>query len=938
VLIGVGQTGIRCIRAIKTRVYDRLRPEDEEGPSYPHIRFLGIDSGGDGGLLPDPEDETAGKDGLLPLNEDEFFSIESSRVLGIAKNPASLRAREDLSWLESEDIEILLPAGGGARQADRLRMLDRAEEYMNAVRLALRRARVGLEEPLVNVTIFSALCGDAGSGCFLDVCYLTRRVLSQVDDALLMGCFFLPDVSAARLDGEGDWLLNAVKANGYAAMQELDFCMNLPRNGGAFRQTYQGGIEIAWDRPPVDLCTLAGTLSDGPDAYGRALDAVADSILTLLTDSGEEESYLTTLAQEAAERVDERHEIGACASYCAIGAASACVPVREINACLASALFGRFFQLQTNTPTRKEVEELAVSALSRTAHDVKDLYESLLREVLAGISGEYEPFTGSWESVWGDGEAAFSSHYLNQTVQKIYRIRSNASALMDPEGKNSLIRRVHRVMRPIVSDLERGPIYACRILSTSEIHNLSGLVDGLITENAERMNAEAEQREQLQKDFENARSVFIRYGQRRRRPAGEKRFKAYDEALKLHQQNRVVMEAYQRLDAALILLKEQLSGSVERYYGTLARVMENLMETFSQNQAVLNDGTYHSSGGAAFPLLSVEEIRTAVEGEMERAHIPNMLDALMETFLRNEDLWLDEDEEKIARLVSGFLIQTAFRDFTSRTVAGFLREKYRVRYGGRLAGAALHRAIYSDCLEELADSARPLFRFNSDIWRQEQSETICLLSLPAGSSSIRSASEYLPGGVWTMVESAQTDRISAVCVAAGVPLAAWAACREYERACRGVNTPGRYSYEGKPVKGMRYNDWRALPSVLPLSALREEDLSPARAEALREVKSLYERARNLGVLDDAGYLCLPDKTALEKLQRAYDACMLIVSDGIDAGSLRSLESAINTLSQSLALTMVRTNLRLPSGGEHLQVRDRLRVLEDFFAVCSALHG
>ena len=36
--------------------------------------------------------------------------------------------------------------------------------------------------------------------------------------------------------------------------------------------------------------------------------------------------------------------------------------------------------------------------------------------------------------------------------------------------------------------------------------------------------------------------------------------------------------------------------------------------------------------------------------------------------------------------------------------------------------------------------------------------------------------------------------------------------------------------------------------------------------------------------------------------------------------------------------MVRTSLRLPSGGEHLQVRDRLRILEDFFAVCSALHG
>ena len=45
VLIGLGGTGIQCIRTIKTSVYERLLPDDPEAvtPTYKHIRFLGVD-------------------------------------------------------------------------------------------------------------------------------------------------------------------------------------------------------------------------------------------------------------------------------------------------------------------------------------------------------------------------------------------------------------------------------------------------------------------------------------------------------------------------------------------------------------------------------------------------------------------------------------------------------------------------------------------------------------------------------------------------------------------------------------------------------------------------------------------------------------------------------------------------------------------------------
>ena len=45
-LIGLGGTGVHCIRTIKTQVYDRLKPDNPGAPVpvYSHIRFLGVDT------------------------------------------------------------------------------------------------------------------------------------------------------------------------------------------------------------------------------------------------------------------------------------------------------------------------------------------------------------------------------------------------------------------------------------------------------------------------------------------------------------------------------------------------------------------------------------------------------------------------------------------------------------------------------------------------------------------------------------------------------------------------------------------------------------------------------------------------------------------------------------------------------------------------------
>ena len=46
VLIGLGGTGMDCLRTIKTQIYSRLKPDDPNAvnKTYKHIRFLGVDT------------------------------------------------------------------------------------------------------------------------------------------------------------------------------------------------------------------------------------------------------------------------------------------------------------------------------------------------------------------------------------------------------------------------------------------------------------------------------------------------------------------------------------------------------------------------------------------------------------------------------------------------------------------------------------------------------------------------------------------------------------------------------------------------------------------------------------------------------------------------------------------------------------------------------
>ncbi len=69
-------------------------------------------------------------------------------------------------------------------------------------------------------------------------------------------------------------------------MQELDYCMNLPKNGDSFEQIYQGDKTIQWNIPPVDMCHLISSADvkgiERLDGYNYAISTATEYITNFL--------------------------------------------------------------------------------------------------------------------------------------------------------------------------------------------------------------------------------------------------------------------------------------------------------------------------------------------------------------------------------------------------------------------------------------------------------------------------------------------------------------------------------------------------------------------------------------------------------------------------------------------------------------------------------
>ena len=822
IFIGLGGTGVDCLREIKTQVYNRIEPDlitNDGKVVYEHIRFLGVDH--DEMSFHSIGDEDS-RCNCLPLFESEMFALAGSGIT-LKAVKAVKQARDvytQYAWL-SDGIGY---EPGCLRQNGRFLIMANADKFMARVQNVIADSKRGLCNPRVVIHIISGLGGTTGSGIFLDVCYMLREILKTECNTGMCGYFFTPDVNVAHVQSNN--VKEYIQQNGYAALQELDYCMNIEKNHGKFRQEYTGGKLIDWDRAPVDYCHLISAQDNNgnvrQDAYNYAMKVTSEYVFEFLVKPVK--LHLDSEKVICGE-LEKDKKYGYFIDYLSIGASSAVVPLKEINTYLATRLFDRFSEVGKDIPGESDVWNFTVGVFGEDKSD-KDIQSRVYDAIYATLQGDaknsYTQWDGTAKQMEKNGDQEMVYFYEVQTAEKEGILAKNRDRLLDAENRDSLISRVKKIMYTVITDINRGPIFGFNILNGANNFSIDNVISGLITTNTEKLNSLrkfTKRKEDKRNDAKNdwdAHNIFNK----------SDRCKTYVNKVYDIEQQRYLEKSYMYMDELLNSVRLQIRKISTEYYSVLSQIYKNLRETFKDNSSVLAKGIIVDEvKGSEKSLIDINDpnMQQALVRELRKVSPNIVFRQLIEALLDDEKSW--KSNAKIARTVTRFFVGEKkenkepgiFHDFADKTIENFLEIVYDTDDKDKIA-----EKIKNGWLSELHSSAAPLVYKDNKVY-EETIATLCRMSVPIGALSLKKAAdEYIQVNSDTEIAvTGAKNRLWCLTYAAGFPICSLMGLDEVEREYFTTSRIGTHSYESTGLD-TEFSDWRKLPLLTPVSLLEDK--------------------------------------------------------------------------------------------------------------------
>ena len=822
IFIGLGGTGVDCLREIKTQVYNRIEPDlitNDGKVVYEHIRFLGVDH--DEMSFHSIGDEDS-RCNCLPLFESEMFALAGSGIT-LKAVKAVKQARDvytQYAWL-SDGIGY---EPGCLRQNGRFLIMANADKFMARVQNVIADSKRGLCNPRVVIHIISGLGGTTGSGIFLDVCYMLREILKTECNTGMCGYFFTPDVNVAHVQSNN--VKEYIQQNGYAALQELDYCMNIEKNHGKFRQEYTGGKLIDWDRAPVNYCHLISALDNNgnvrQDAYNYAMKVTSEYVFEFLVKPVK--LHLDSEKVICGE-LEKDKKYGYFIDYLSIGASSAVVPLKEINTYLATRLFDRFSEVGKDIPGESDVWNFTVGVFGEDKSD-KDIQSRVYDAIYATLQGDaknsYTQWDGTAKQMEKNGDQEMVYFYEVQTAEKEGILAKNRDRLLDAENRDSLISRVKKIMYTVITDINRGPVFGFNILNGANKFSIDNVISGLITTNTEKLNnlrKYTKGKEDMRNDAKNGwdhRKIYNK----------NDRCKTYVNKVYDIEQQRYLEKSYMYMDELLNSVRLQIRKISTEYYSVLSQIYINLRETFKDNSSVLAKGIIVDEvKGSEKSLIDINDpnMQQALVRELRKVSPNIVFRQLIEALLDDEKSW--KSNAKIARTVTRFFVGEKkenkepgiFHDFADKTIENFLEIVYDTDDKDKIA-----EKIKNGWLSDLYSSAAPLFYKDNKVYTGEIA-TSCRMSVPIGALSLKKAAdEYIQVNSDTEIAvTGAKNRLWCLTYAAGFPICSLMGLDEVEREYFTTSRIGTHSYESTGLD-TEFSDWRKLPLLTPVSLLEDK--------------------------------------------------------------------------------------------------------------------
>ena len=848
--IGVGGTGIDALRQIKKTVYERVEQDnldkrDTEDPIYNRIRFLAIDSDSSG--IESPYREC--------ILRNDFFDICETNVLMDIHD--GIDRIEHLNWLNRElelcDTYRLVPSP--TRQVSRYLLSKKAYVLYHKIRNIITSSISGLQCGFnLNINILASLGGATGGGCFIDVCYIVQQVLH---DTGMNGCscvngfFFLPDVNLSkpgfRRGGPEEF---KIKSNGFAALKELDYLMNIPDNGDVFEHRYSGSFGIKLNTPPVNMCQLLSTTDvNGEvirDGYNYTMNVVSEYILNMVVKSWEADpsganSGITLKGIEANIKALSRFTnktYGANYVYNILGVSCATVPYKEIGAYLATKFFDTIKYIKDHVAVKSNVEQFC--------NNVGLIFNRLDQEVTRG----FESFPDISDFSVRDLMVGDRNHILKPLNRRCedWKLRcasirrTNIHNLGQPMGEfdaktvpESVVGRIFKELTRIIQNADLGPYFAYSMLHNSQQATIMTELAGIKEEVKRRRDLVQrllyDKYDQMAAAFDGMR---ITLGI----PCGKERYLSCVEEVFRTENDK---ETYSDFLDLLDKIEAELKHVTENYFKKYVGVTDDLITTFEDN------ALYFETHGMVddmftWNIVDIENIKDeldeAIAQYVEKTDngeliAPHLVKAFSQLMLSNRDKWIDENETKIAELISTF-IRNQFRDAMSKSMVEYLQEKYNV------TGSALIKCISDKIIKNgLAARCAPMFYGNPAVYLKDYVE-YSILYIPADTCLEVAARDYrdkygMDRNMMGIACNVFDDRILMFNCYGGIPMFAYKVLGELEATYMADSSPGLHLYEGKS------KDWRNLPSPIPATFVSSFYKRPNQ-ESVDEIIAVYDRA------------------------------------------------------------------------------------------------
>ena len=719
-------------------------------------------------------------------------------------------------------------------------MFDKIKSEMQSALLACNNGKL-------TVHICAGISGGTGSGTFLDVCYLVRQALQEIGktDESVCGYFFLPDVNLSVPEIINNPLTSQyIKVNAYAALQELDYCMNFTNNKDSFRMNY-GFTKVDFKMQPVDMCYLISATDAEEnriaDSYHSVIGLVANNIINFVANSfGDLRETEKDNGKSLAEYISVWNCVragitlqhGASVDYNIFGMAIAEMPFAELDTYLGAKLFEAFCPMYDKVPTEKERDEFLIKNQLQ--------YEDLRKYLTANCPGAVN-FPTSYDAKMykARGNVAFiqrAADFLASNKGEMEKnLRTMAEEITEfniPKESTSLISRTYKALcDSFVTSLDFGPFYAKRMLFGGNNQNLIYAVDGYIAKNNENLAHELRQGQLRDDEYEQAKirmdSASILNE--------KKRMGEYLNALNNLYVHHYKVEQFKNMRELLEQYKKLLIKLDHNFFAVLTQMLETLKETFAKNADVLSEGIKEENT-YTWKILSVKDIKEGLDEDVKNLDLNQTLYALMTDLFENCKKWIDQDENEISKLISDFVLGQ-FQTVAKKTMTDYLKEKFGVD-NATLLEQKIENAIIQ---KELWSKSTPLFWKNSMYNRPVGEQNI--LTVPFDSLEIcNAANNFAEKKRITLRRSGIIDKMSVMRFYSGLPMYAYQEIQELERAYETDRSLGRHLYEGTEV------DWNTfLPSPIPASfriGTPIERIEKRNAELITE----FEKAKELGII------------------------------------------------------------------------------------------